>query len=674
MSKRHNRKKSRNKGKVRAAPEKSQHAPSRSKRSGQQASSFKEIIGTVQAHEKGFGFFVPEDGSPDAFVNPGQMRGVLNGDRVRARVRPDPRREKQFVAEVVGIVERAHSTMVGTLFKNHGDFFLKSDDTRMRLPVLIKPAPPKAQPGQKVVVRITKWPSGAGSLEGHLTEILGYPDDPGVDVKSVIHKYQWPESFPPELERLSRQMPENPAPKDWQGRLDLRDQMIFTIDGPDAKDFDDAISLEKDVQGNYRLGVHIADVSHYVREGSGLDREALQRGTSLYLADRVFPMLPFFLSDGLCSLREGVPRLTITVFLEFASDGKPRGAKFHTSVIQSRRRCIYEEVQQVLDGEVSPTIRAKYAPLEKTLRDMIDLSRLIRARRESLFALDFDFPEIRAMLGETGQVVDIRKKARLESHRLIEDFMIAANEAAAFYLHRSGVPGIYRVHEAPNPADLDDLKLFLAAYHVPFKHLDLGAQQGIHGLLKSVKGSSLELPVSTLVLRSMKLAIYSPANLGHFALALKSYCHFTSPIRRYPDLAVHRSLKDLLDGHAARQNHSYDKIAKHCSEKERLAEKAERENQKLLQLRFMQDKVGRTFDGVARHLTAYGAYVELLPSGVEGFLPLESLTDDAYVYDAASLVLRGKRGAKIELGSGLKVGVVSADLYSQRLQLKRVYD
>jgi ribonuclease R len=674
MSKRKNRNNYKSKRKDRSLPRKPQHAPARSARSAQPSSAFKEITGTVQAHEKGFGFFVPEDGSPDAFVNPGQMNGVLNGDRVRARVRPDPRRDKQFVAEVVGIVQRAHSSMVGTLFKSHGNLFLKSDDTRMRHPISIKPVHPKAQPGQKAVVKITKWPSHAGSLEGHLTEILGFPDDPGVDVKSVIRKYQWPEGFPAELERLARQMPKNPSPEDWRGRLDLRDRMVFTIDGPDAKDFDDAISLEKDGQGIYRLGVHIADVSHYVREGSGLDREALDRGTSLYLADRVIPMLPFFLSDGLCSLREGVPRLTVSVFLDFAPDGKPKGAKFHLSVIQSRRRCVYEEVQQILDGAASPALRAKYAPLDKTLRIMIELSRLIRARRESLFALDFDFPEIRAMLGETGQVVDIRKKERLESHRLIEDFMIAANEAAASHLHRSGVPGIYRVHEAPNPEDLEDLKLFLAAYHVPFKHFDLGTQQGIHGLLKSVKGSAFELPVSTLVLRSMKLAVYSPANLGHFALALKSYCHFTSPIRRYPDLAVHRSLKGLLEGQTGLRDRSYDKIAKHCSDRERLAEKAERENQKLLQLRFMQDKVGKVFDGLARHLTTYGAYVELLPSGVEGFLPLEAMTDDDYVFDASSLLLKGKRGSKIELGSSLKVGVVSVDLYSQRLQLKRVYD
>ena len=467
-------------------------------------------------------------------------------------------------------------------------------------------------------------------LEGHVKEILGFADDPGVDVKSVIRKFRWPELFSLELERLARNMPENPTERDWEGRLDLRDRMIFTIDGPEAKDFDDAISLEKDSQDHYKLGVHIADVSHYVQEGSQLDQEALERGTSLYLADRVLPMLPHYLSDGLCSLREGVPRLTLSAFIDFAPDGKPKSTTFFKSVIQSRRRGVYEDVQQVMDGRATVEIRAKYAPLEKTLRVMMELSRLLRKRREDLGALDFDFPEIRSLLGETGQVIDIQKKERLESHRLIEDFMIAANEAVATYLNQKEIPAIYRIHEPPNPVDLEELLNFLRAYHVPTKQLKLETQHGLHTLLKTVKGTSLEGPVSNLTLRSLKLAVYSPRNAGHFALALKSYCHFTSPIRRYPDLVVHRSLKTALQGRPNPHRKSFDKISLHCSDRERLAEKAERETQKLLQLRFMLDKVNRQFEGVVRHVTAHGAYVELQPYGMEGFLPLENMVGDEY--------------------------------------------
>ncbi|HEY5037819.1 MAG TPA: RNB domain-containing ribonuclease, partial [bacterium] len=377
------------------------------------------------------------------------------------------------------------------------------------------------------------------------------------------------------------------------------------------------ISLEKDSKGHYRLGVHIADVSHYVRGGTPLDDEAKGRSTSLYLADRVLPMLPHSLSDGLCSLKEGVPRLTMSAFITYDSSGRFIHADFAQTVIQSGRRGIYEEVQQVLDRKANPEVQARYAPFEPTLREMLKLSRLIRKQREITGSLDFNFPEVRAVLDGSGRAIDVRKKDRLESHKLIEDFMVAANEAVATQLDRLKIPTIYRIHEPPGPQDLEELVAFLGAYHIPFKKFDLETPKGLQSLLSSVKGGHFEPVVSNLALRSLKLAVYSTRNAGHFGLALDSYCHFTSPIRRYPDLMVHRSLKKAVGKEKADSTHSNEKLAIHCSLQERVAEKAERESQKILQLRFMENKVGQAFEGEVRHLTAHGLFMELNPYGIE---------------------------------------------------------
>ena len=454
-------------------------------------SNSRELVGTVQANEKGFGFFIPEDGSPDAFLPPREMNGVLNGDTVRARVFPDTRKPDRFNAEFVGIVKRAHTTMVGALEKENGSFYLKPDDFRVTQPILLRGNTVKGEIGQKVVAKITKWPSQGGLMEGELVEVLGFPDDPGVDIKTVIRKYQWPDFFPKPVESQVVGLPSDPSESDWEGRTDLRKLQILTIDGADAKDFDDAISLEKEPNGNYRLGVHIADVSHYVKEGTPLNEEAQARATSLYLADRVLPMLPHSLSDGLCSLREGVPRLTLSAFLTYGPGGHFLKSEFAQSVIQSGRRGIYEEVQQILNGNASSDIKSKYSDFEPMLTEMVKLSRFIRKQREASGSLDFDFPEVRAFM-ENGKVIDVRKKDRLETHRLIEDFMVAANEAVATRLDTLHMPAIYRVHEPPNDSDVEDLVNFLKAYHIPFKQFDLTTPSGLQGLLKSVKGGPYE--------------------------------------------------------------------------------------------------------------------------------------------------------------------------------------
>jgi ribonuclease R len=638
------------------------------------SSVVKEVTGIVQANEKGFGFLIPEDGSMDVFVPPRAMRGILNGDTIKAAVAKDTRKEGGFVAVSAVIVKRAHTNLVGIIVRDYENFYLKPDDFRVTQPIFLQRGPIQPEEGKKAVAKIIKWPENNNAMEGQLIELLGVAGDPSIDIKTIIRKYQWPESFPKEVEDQVRPLPENPSEKDWAGRLDLRDKLIMTIDGADAKDFDDAISLETLADGGYVLGVHIADVSHYVSPGTPLDNEAQARSTSMYLADRVLPMLPHALSDGLCSLREGVPRLTTSAFLTYDPSGALLKSEFALSVIKSSRRGIYEEVQAVLDGNAAPETKSKYARQLPMLKNMVKLSKLIRKQRENSGALDFDFPEIRAVLDANGFVVDVRKKERQNSNKLIEDFMVSANEAVAAYIKRQGMPTLYRIHEPPGQSDLEDLTNFLKAYHVPFHKFDLTTPIGLQGLIQSVKGAPLETVISNLALRSLKLAVYSTRNAGHFGLALKSYCHFTSPIRRYPDLIVHRSLKGLLSGERRNEKSlKYEKLALHCSQQERAAEKAERESQKVMQLRFMESKVYQTFEGIVKHLTAYGAYVELAPYGIEGFLPIEDMKDDDYRFDADKLVLMGARGSVVKITDPLKVKVLTVDMVFQRMILAKIY-
>ncbi len=631
-----------------------------------------EKVGIVQGNEKGFGFFIPEDGSTDAFLPPREMKGILSGDTIRARITKDSRKEDRFAAVVLSVVKRAHPTIVGVLSKTKAGYLLKPDDQKVIHWVHLDQVPPDAKEGQKAVARITQWPGEGKRMKGHVEEILGFAGDPGVDILAIVKKYKWNEKFPPAVEHECKHFPENPSEEDWKGRLDLRDTPVLTIDGPDAKDFDDAISLVRESSGRFRLGVHIADVSHYVREGTPLDQEAQERATSVYLPDRVLPMLPHSLSDGLCSLREGVPRLTLSAFLEYGPEGKLLGTEFAPTVIQSARRGTYEEVQQVLDGTAPPAVRVKYERLRSMLADMLLLSRNIRAGRREQGSMDFDLPEVRAVMGPDGLVQDIRKVERLETHRLIEDFMVAANEAVATYVSQKAIPALYRIHEPPQPPDLEDLTVFLKAYHVHFKPSELGTPRGLSALLESVKGNPLGPLINMLALRSMKLAVYSTKNLGHFGLALRSYCHFTSPIRRYPDLVVHRALKKTFQAReSASKAAALDRLAAHCSERERSAEKAEREGQKVMQLRFMQDKIGRDYSGPVRHMTAYGVYVELEPYGLEGFLPLENMLEDGLRYDQESLTLKGNQGTVVRFGDILKVKVLAVDMLFQRLILTR---
>ncbi len=635
------------------------------------AAGTRECVGIVHASDRGFGFLIPEDGSPDAFLPPREMRNLMNGDTIRARVLPD-REPGRFSAQVVSIVNRRNTTLVGVLSRESGHWLLKPSDPRIPHWVRLLPGKVEGKVGDVAVARVTRWPSAGASLEGRLEEVLGDPGKPGVDMRIVIRKHHWPEAFSPEAERQATSLPGNPGEHDTKGRLDLRRLPTLTIDGRDARDFDDAISLERIHQGSWRLGVHIADVSHYVQPGTALDSDARDRATSLYLPDRVLPMLPHALSDGLCSLREGVPRLTMSAFLEYNPEGVLVKTHFAPSVILSRRRGIYEEVQQILDGKADLEVRRKYDDLEPMLRDMARLSAMIRRGRERAGALDFDLPEVRAVLDESGRAIDIRRVDRLGTHKLIEDFMVSANEAVADFLWKRKIPSLYRVHEPPKPQDSLELSTLLKAYGIPFREGDLATPKGLQDLLRRIQGHPLEPTISTLTLRSLTMAVYGIRNAGHFGLALKSYCHFTSPIRRYPDLVTHRALKKALGAGIQPGGKTEDLglLGKHTSFQERAAEKAEREGQKVKQLSFMETKIGETAAGRITHVTSHGAFVEMEPWGVEGFVSLENFIGGPYQFDEAHLRLSGRKDS-IRLGDSLKVRIESVDHILQRLTLKQ---
>ncbi len=630
----------------------------------------REVVGIVQASDRGFGFFIPEDGTGDAFLNPREMRNLVNGDTIKARVTPD-RQEGRFSAEVLSIVKRKNTTLVGTLSRESGHWTLKPEDPRIPHWVKLLPGKVEGKAGEKAVARITRWPGEGPGMEGILEEILGSGEEPGVDMLVVIRKHQWPDRFPAEAERQAEKLPENPGEADFKGRLDLRKVPLLTIDGKDARDFDDAVSLENLPDGGWKLGVHIADVSHYVQPGSPLDLSARERSTSLYLPDRVLPMFPHSLSDGLCSLREGVPRLTVSAFLEYDRDGNPGRTHFASTVILSRRRGIYDEIQRMLDGTADGEIRRKYEDLLPMLREMVKLSALIRLRREAAGSLDFDLPEVRAVLDEKGVAIDVRKVERLGTHKLIEDFMVAANEAVATFLTQRKAPALYRIHEPPSAEDSSDLAAVLKAYRIPFKEGALSTPLGLQDLLKRIKGHPLEATLTTLTLRSLTMAVYATRNAGHFGLGLKSYCHFTSPIRRYPDVVVHRALKLALGESGGHRDNDLAPLGKHTSLQERAAEKAEREGQKVKQLGFMEKKIGETAEGRVTHLTAKGCFVELDPWGVEGFIPMEMLSGGPYQFDEVHLRFSGRRG-QIKMGDPMRVRIDSVDRVLQRLGLKQL--
>ncbi|MBT9259080.1 MAG: ribonuclease R [Clostridiales bacterium] len=634
------------------------------------------VVGHFHAHQKGFGFVIPDrEDEEDLYIPPEGQNGAMHGDRVVARVESSQGGRRQ--GEIIRILSRAVKRVVGVLERHRGLGFVVPDDRRLIQDIYI----PRghmggARTGEKVVVEITRWPSARRGPEGRVVERLGKPGDPGVDIRSLMVQYDLPEGFPPDVLEEAARLPQEVLPEDKKGRADLTDELIFTIDTDDAKDLDDAVSLEKLPKGGWRLGVHIADVSHYVPEGSALDREARERATSVYLVDRVVPMLPPELSNGICSLNPQQDRLAVSVFMDFDEDGTPGPDRVVLSVIRSKRRFTYTEVNDFIEsGKKIPGLSGAMA---EALLAMDELAQRLRARRRQRGSIDFDLPEPKVILNPRGEVLDVLRSHQNRAAQLIEEFMLAANEAVARRLIAHNAPAIFRVHEPPDPEKIQAFQEFLYNFGIPFQPGKEASPKAFQEVLEKIAGRPEEHLISTVMLRSMRQARYATEPLGHFGLATRWYTHFTAPIRRYPDLVVHRIIKELLPkGQLAAKRvgkllRLLPGIASHASQMERKAMEAERESLTLKILQYMQNHVGEEYEGIISGVTAFGFFVQL-PNLAEGLVHVSTLTNDYYTYQEKHYALIGERtGTRFRLGDKVRVKVMRVDLAQRQMDFQLV--
>jgi len=641
------------------------------------------LRGRIQTHPKGFAFLIPEDKEhPDLYIHANDMKGTMNGDIVLARVSAKNENGK-LEGEIVRIVKRAVTQVVG-LFHNHESFgFVEPDDKRITKDIFIKSENFKgAVTGQKVVVNIVTYPEGRTAAEGEIIEILGHKDDPGVDILSIIRKHGLPESFPGDVLAEAEAAPDSITEEEivQQGRRDLRNRVIVTIDGEDAKDLDDAVNVERLPNGNLLLGVHIADVSYYVREKSKLDEEAYNRGCSVYLVDRVIPMLPHRLSNGICSLNPRVDRLTMSCEMEF-EPGTMRRVRYDvfTSVIRTTERMTYTNVRKILNEEDSE-VAERYSGLVDTFKLMKEMALGLRAMRMRRGAIDFDFQESKVIVNAEGKPVDIVKRERSIAEQIIEEFMLAANETVAEHFHWLKVPFIYRIHEEPSNEKLMTFMQFASNFGYAIR----GKGNTVHPralqtLLEEIHGKKEETVLSTMMLRSMKQAKYEAESLGHFGLAAEYYTHFTSPIRRYPDLVIHRVMREVLENGGSLPENRYDSlnarmpdIALQSSERERVAVDAERDTEKLKKAEFMLDKIGEEFTGIVSGVTSFGMFIEL-ENTVEGLIRLSDLTDDYYHFHELHMALIGERTSKIyRIGDEVEIRVSRVNMSDHTIDFEMV--
>jgi ribonuclease R len=633
------------------------------------------VRGKLQAHAKGFAFLIPEDREhPDVYINAHDLNTAMNGDIVFVKVTARSQGGGRLEGEVVRVITRANSQIVGVFQSQDTYAFVIADDKRVTRDIFIpQHAFMGAVSGQKVVVKIVNYPEGHSAAEGEVIEILGHKDDPGVDILAIIRKHQLPEAFQPEVLAEAEAAPDSITEEEiiGQGRRDLRAKTIVTIDGEDAKDLDDAVNVELLENGNLRLGVHIADVSYYVREGTALDIEAYNRGCSVYLTDRVIPMLPHRLSNGICSLNPQVDRLTMSCEMEFDADLKVVNHEIFTSVIKTKERMTYTNVRKLLTGEAEPEIVEKYAYLMEDFKRMEELAARLRSRRMKRGAIDFDFEESKILVDADGKPTDIVKRERSVAEMMIEEFMLAANETVAEHFSWLKVPFLYRVHEDPDSEKLMNFMEFVTTFGYAMRGGKGGAihARSLQALLEDIKGSPEETVISKVMLRSMKQAKYDAQSLGHFGLAAEFYSHFTSPIRRYPDLVIHRVIREVLEngGTLPDKRHDYlasrmNDIAQQSSERERVAVDAERDTEALKKAQYMMDKVGEEFEGIISSVTGFGMFIEL-DNTVEGLIRLSDLTDDYYNHHEKQHALIGERTSKIyRLGDSIKVRVARVSM------------
>ena len=623
------------------------------------------IPGKVQGHPDGFGFLIPDAGGDDLFLSPKEMAKVLHGDRAMVRQSGVDRRGRPE-GKIVEVLERANNRLVGRLIRERGVVLVAAEDRRINQDILIEPGRDMgAQAGQVVMVELIEQPSVYAQPIGKVTEILGNYADPGMEIEIALRKHQLPYQFRSEATKQAEAYPKTVQKKDWEGRVDLRELPLVTIDGETARDFDDAVFCEPQGKG-WRLVVAIADVSFYVKPGEPLDQDAYERGNSVYFPRRVIPMLPEALSNGLCSLNPDVERLCMVCDMQIDGQGKIKRYKFYPSVMRSKARMTYTKVYDMIVNPKGETAQ-EYAWLLPHVQNLYALFQILLKAREKRGAIEFETIETLMMFNENGKIDRIVPSSRNDAHRLIEECMLAANVCASDFLQEHGHPALYRIHEGPTLEKLEKLRGFMAEFGFTLGGGDTPHAKDYGKLMSLIKGRPDEQLLQTVLLRSMQQAVYSPDNVGHFGLAYESYTHFTSPIRRYPDLLIHRAIKAVVEGKKYKAG-NWTELGLHCSMTERRADDATRDVEVWLKCFYMQDKVGEVFTGTVAGVTSFGLFVALDEVYVEGLLHVTELGNDYFNFDNIRHEMAGERtGVRYRLGDRLRVKVARVDMESSKI-------
>ncbi len=628
--------------------------------------------GKIQGNERGFGFLLQE--KADVFITKDRMNGALHGDRVIAKILEESKGNSKE-GEIISIIERRDDSLVGT-FQNQKSFgFVVPDESKISYDIFIpKKFMSGAKNGQKVLVKIDKWPKNDKKPEGKIVEVLGYPGDKGVDILSVAATYNLPMNFNKEVIEKAKSIPQEVDKSMIKGRVDLRNLTTFTIDGPDSKDFDDAVSMEILENGNYYLGVHIADVAHYVKQRDELDKEAYKRGNSVYLVDKVIPMLPKELSNGICSLNEGVDRLTLSVMMEINKKGKVLRHNIVESVINSDRRLIYDNVSDFIEkNEIHSSVKG----LEKELTAMNEVAKLLAEKRKNRGSIDFDFPEAKIIVDSSGHPVDILKEERRVANKIIEEFMILCNEVVSEQFYWLEIPFLYRIHEEPEEERLNSLNKTIRHLGYKLNTQNLSSRD-VQELIEEVHGKEEELFVSTLVLRSMRKAKYDSEQNIHFGLASSYYSHFTSPIRRYADLSIHRIIKDFLKGDLNERvisnlEENLPQVAEHISATEKSAQEAERMVESIKMAEYMLNRIGQEYEGIISSITNFGIFVQL-ENTIEGLIGYSTMSD-YFEFNEEEYTAVGRDTNKIyHMGDKVRIEVTNANVTKGTIDFRFIGD
>lgn len=641
-----------------------------------------KIEGIFRANEKGFGFVEVEGFEEDLFVPSKSVNGALDGDTVQVNIYKKKEGTKRAEAKIVKISKRERETVVGIFQKSKNFGFVVPDDKKFDTDIFIsKNKCKEAKNNDKVIAKIIRYPEKGKNAEGEIVEILGNINQAGVDMLSVIREFDLPSEFPSFVLDEATSIPQEINKKDIKNRCDLRDNIIFTIDGEDAKDLDDAVSVTKNKDGNYVLDVHIADVSYYVRENSKLDKEAIKRGTSVYMFDRVIPMLPFELSNGICSLNAGKDRFALSCSMEIDSKGNVISSDVYKSVIKVTERMTYTDVNKIING-LDEKVLKRYEKYITNFKLMEELALILKNRRLTQGYLNLDIPESKIILDENGRAIEVKKYETTFANEIIEQFMLTANESVAEKFYWLEAPFIYRVHEEPDYEKISETNKFLFNIGEKIKVTrDNIKPKAFAEVLDKLKGTEYEKVISTLILRTLKLARYESENKGHFGIASKYYCHFTSPIRRYPDLFIHRVISEYLENGYVLPDERIDeltnkatKYAQISTEAEKNATKAERDAEDIKKAEFMEDKIGEEYFGIVSSITGFGMFVEL-ESTVEGLIRFENMGNEYFYYDEDRKTLTGERTKRtFKIGDQVKIRVIEANKLLRKIAFELVAD